>query len=467
MSFGDLVLHLFDFDIKTIILLTIWGNVFFFILLNGYNFTLGTNENRKLIFNFALSKFIQAFAWLFIFYRTILPDFLSVNIGNSILFAGYFLESITFLKVIDYKNEKIYWILNTILILSIIIFNLSLSIKDTPNIRVVIASFATFSVLIFPTIMFFIKNEGSFFRKLLGFIYALFLLALFSRGVNGIFSQGEYIFSTSFIQKLTFLSLFLMTITGSTGLLLLIHEGKDKKIKKLLDDKDKFLSIIAHDLRSPFQGLIGLSEILKNNFDELDNTNRQKFISMIYDTADLTNKLLDNLLNWATIQQGNLIYNPSLINLNEIIRQNIAQSASTANSKQINVSLITDTEYYVFADKNLLETIVRNLMVNAIKFSHVGGKIEIAITSLPKFAVVSITDEGVGIEPDIIENLFNTETYKSTRGTTGEKGTGLGLKLCREFVEIQGGTIKAESISGIGSKFIFTVPLYLPGESKA
>ena len=437
----------------------------FFLLIWGYISTHGNSDNKKILFQLASAKLIQSVAWLLLVLRSLIPDILSVNLGNSLLFFGYFIESIIILHILKYKNKGILNFQFYLCLFNIAVFNILSFFFINANLRVAIASLATSFILSAPTVLLLIEYGQNSFRRLLGIVYLIFFLVLLLRGVNGFLDRSEYLFSASLIQKLTFLIAFLLLITSGTGLLLLIHEEKENKIKKLLQDKDKFLSIIAHDLKNPFQALIGYSEMIKMH---LSNDNKQKAeenCNVIYNTAKLTYKLLDNLLNWALIQQGNMDYSPSAININSVVGYNVEQLAPVAFTKQIEISQVFDQDYIVFADKNFIDTIIRNLITNAIKFSHPGSTIEVKLSTIPQFVVVSVSDKGVGMEPEVLSSLFNVESLKSQLGTTGEKGTGLGLKLCKEFVEMQGGIIKVESILGEGSKFIFTVPIYKPKEN--
>ena len=223
--------------------------------------------------------------------------------------------------------------------------------------------------------------------------------------------------------------------------------------------KTNYFSIIAHDLHSPFNSILGFSELL---IDETKNYNieeKEKFIRTINSTAKSTLTLLDNLLNWARAQTGNITFNPEKLNLASIIGEIIENSDSTAKIKHISLSQIKSNNIEAYADGNMLKTVLRNLISNAIKFTKQGGNINISVISEQNQVEVSISDNGVGMNDETLKKLFDTSINITSAGTTNERGSGLGLVLCKEFVEKHGGKIWAESEKGKGSDFKFTLPL--------
>ncbi len=237
----------------------------------------------------------------------------------------------------------------------------------------------------------------------------------------------------------------------------------EKKLKESNQTKDKFFSIIAHDLRNPFNALLGFSSILKEDFYELDKEELKSYIDLLDDTIKNTYKLLENLLLWSRSQINRIDFNSEKINLSDFTNEAIQLFEQAAQSKQLTLSNQIDKNIFVNADKNLLFTVFRNLLSNAIKFSHKGG--EISIQSKPvdnvgqEFVEIAVIDSGVGIPEKALSKLFNVGESYSTKGTDNESGTGLGLILCKEFVEKHGGKIWVKSEEGKGSKFIFTLPV--------
>lgn len=180
---------------------------------------------------------------------------------------------------------------------------------------------------------------------------------------------------------------------------------------------------------------------------------------MIHTSAKNTLILLDNLLNWARAQTGNNVFNPEPLPLSACIREVIEESNSMARIKNISISFHSTSDIYLSADQNMLYTIVRNLLSNAIKYSHANATIHVSVDPKDTFVEISIADQGVGMSEEAQANLFKTDSVVSTAGTANEKGSGLGLLLCKEFVEQHGGSIWVSSSKGVGSTFIFSLPL--------
>ncbi|MGM0650958.1 MAG: hybrid sensor histidine kinase/response regulator [Bacteroidota bacterium] len=240
---------------------------------------------------------------------------------------------------------------------------------------------------------------------------------------------------------------------------LTLREQK-KQLKQLIDTKDKFFSIISHDLRSPFTGLLGFSELLLEEHKKTNPINLQNYYQLIYKSAKQGYDLLVNLLEWSKTQTGSINLNPEYISLNYIIQDTINLLYNVAAKKQIQISKEYETDdITVYADKNMLKTILRNLINNAIKYTEKNGNIHISATRNNGFASISVIDNGVGISKEKQKDLFLIDKKSSTKGTNKETGTGLGLIICKEFIEQHGGTINVASEEGKGSTFSFTIPL--------
>ena len=235
----------------------------------------------------------------------------------------------------------------------------------------------------------------------------------------------------------------------------------ETKLRESNNTKDKFFSIIAHDLKNPFNSLIGFSEILLKNHSKYDEKKRTKIITAIHNSSKSTHKLLENLLTWSSSQSGKIKYLPEKINLKSLIYEMVGVQQMMANKKDMQISENILENEVVFADRNLIDTILRNLISNAIKFTKAGGAINIssAKKANSNFIEISITDTGVGMSQSQIDDLFRIDKNTSTEGTEEETGTGLGLILCKEFIEKHGGKIRVESEVDKGSSFIFTIPV--------
>lgn len=231
------------------------------------------------------------------------------------------------------------------------------------------------------------------------------------------------------------------------------------ELLQLNSTKDKFFSLIAHDLKSPFQGLIGYSELLSSDYDALSDKDRKEFINNIAELSKNAYKLLDNLLTWSRMQQGKMKFNPKNISLPSELYPTFSLLKQTALNKKIELDICIDDSTIVYADVEMLSIIIRNLVSNSIKFTHPGGKISISAIKLENKLQLSVHDTGVGIKKENLGKIFDLNSNESTIGTANETGTGLGLILCKEMLEKHGGTISVESEPGSGSTFSFELPI--------
>jgi signal transduction histidine kinase len=232
----------------------------------------------------------------------------------------------------------------------------------------------------------------------------------------------------------------------------------ETNLKELNATKDRFFSLIAHDLKNPFGALLGFSELLNKNFESYTAEEAKGMVKIISDSAQKLYKLLDNLLQWSRSQTGRITYSPENLPLLAIVKDEIDVLETLAQNKSIKLIVRIEEYIMVYADKNLVSIIIRNLLSNAIKFSNDGGRIIFAAQDNDKMIELSITDNGVGMTKEEINQLFRLDTSFTSRGTADEEGSGLGLLICKEFIETNGGTIKVTSEKGKGSSFIFTLP---------
>ncbi len=231
------------------------------------------------------------------------------------------------------------------------------------------------------------------------------------------------------------------------------------KLKGLNSTKDKLFSIIAHDLRSPFSNILGFSELLIENIRTYPIEKSERIIEIIKSSSKQTLTLLNNLLDWARTQTGQIDFKPENQRLQPIIQKIVDVLNSLATIKNITLSSSLSDDIIAYADLNMLKIVLRNLIQNAIKFTDSGGKVDIHALSNQNQIEITISDNGVGMNEETLNKLFNIDTTISTAGTANEKGSGLGLILCKEFVEKHGGKIWVESEVGKGSRFVFTLPL--------
>ncbi|OQX80749.1 MAG: hypothetical protein B6D64_02775 [Bacteroidetes bacterium 4484_276] len=232
--------------------------------------------------------------------------------------------------------------------------------------------------------------------------------------------------------------------------------------------KDKFFSILSHDLKSPFAAIMGIAEILDKEHDILEEGDRVNLINELGRATKNTYNLLEEILAWSQSQRGLLTFNPEVINLFQLCRDCVNLVNAAAGNKSIEIDYPKDQDILVYADHNMITTIIRNFLSNAIKYTHRGGEIKIHYQEIANsqkdrsntvMGKLIVTDNGVGISHENIDKLLKIEEKFKTPGTQKESGTGLGLVICKEFVEKHGGKISIESEEGKGSSFGFTVPL--------
>jgi two-component system, sensor histidine kinase and response regulator len=236
-------------------------------------------------------------------------------------------------------------------------------------------------------------------------------------------------------------------------------KAQNEELNSLNNTKNKLFSIIGHDLRGPFTGILGFLELLGEQLIEMDKESIQEFIKLMNDSVKQSLSLLENLLIWAKSQTGQISFKPEIMKLTDIIQRNLVFLQATANLKNIRIDYHSREDFLVKADANMLDTVLRNLISNAIKFTNKGGLIKIEATSASPMLVISIADNGIGMPASELPGLFKIEKNKSRPGTANETGTGLGLILCKEFVTRHGGEIWAESTPNVGSTFYFTLPM--------
>ncbi|MCX6164140.1 MAG: PAS domain-containing sensor histidine kinase, partial [Ignavibacteriae bacterium] len=276
-------------------------------------------------------------------------------------------------------------------------------------------------------------------------------------------ADGTYIWIEDFLQKET-------TPDGKNfiiGIMIDITERKKQmeqlqlytnELKNLNSSKDKFFSIIAHDLRSPFNGLLGFSTVMLEELHELTPAEIKEYAGYIHASAKTVYNLVDNLLQWSRIQTGRIEYQPIKIDLYEEVFKTVELFNSNAITKRIKIFNDIQTNTFVFADQNMLRSILQNLISNGIKFTKIGGSIKISSKEKDKNIEIEIADTGIGIEMKDIVKLFRIDSQFSKLGTSNEEGTGLGLILSKELVEKNKGQIWVKSTLKKGTSFLFTLP---------
>ncbi len=235
--------------------------------------------------------------------------------------------------------------------------------------------------------------------------------------------------------------------------------SSESRLTELNATKDKFFSIIAHDLRSPFNAIISFSELLVGVAKSKEYGQVEEYATIIRNSSNRAMDLLTNLLEWARLQTGKLEMNVMPIDMVTLVQDSIRLANEASSAKLLTISERLPKNAYFMADKQMLSTVVRNLISNAIKFTNQGGEVMVSVARKGEQMETAVSDNGVGMSPLDVEKLFRIESSHSTAGTMNEKGTGLGLLLCKEFVQKHGGKIWVESVEGKGSVFTFSIPI--------
>ena len=238
-------------------------------------------------------------------------------------------------------------------------------------------------------------------------------------------------------------------------------DNKAAELKSLNEMKDLLLSVIAHDLKNSFSSILGFSSLIKQEKATLTLEEILKYSNLIHSSSEAAYKLLVNMLDWTNMITGRLTLIPASFLLRPLIEENISHESLWITKKDIHIEIDIDDAMYVFADQNMVNTIIRNLLHNALKYSFQGGLIHFTAITKENGVQLTVADQGIGMYADQVNKLFK-EPMKSTPGTLKEKGSGLGLMICKNFVERNGGTLWVESKRGVGSRFIFTLPVKNP-----
>lgn len=245
----------------------------------------------------------------------------------------------------------------------------------------------------------------------------------------------------------------MVTFTDITDLI-----NTEQQLRELNATKDRFFSIIAHDLLNPFNAILGFSKLLCQHVDKRRVEKIQEYSNMIYQSSQQGYALLNNLLEWSRSQSGRIDFKPTSLNIGMLVSEVFELLHFVANKKNISLEYHSEEEVHIEADPNMLLTILRNLVSNAVKYSYKDGKVKVAVSRKGSGYEFIVSDDGVGMKKETLDNLFRIDTHISSRGTENEKGTGLGLIICHDFVQRHGGKIWAESKPCKGCRIAFTIP---------
>ncbi len=351
----------------------------------------------------------------------------------------------------------------------LIIFLLSLDVKENNTLTIFIYGIP---ILLFSALLYYVGKPSSTEFYVLVDVYPILLIGFFINRIQ--YKLRLRLFKSNMLleqEKEKANSLYADTLAMNKELKKKTNEAlfhkealqeKNTKLNKINATKDKFLSIIAHDLKNPIGTAWGFSDLLIQD-EDLDCEQKQECLLAINNSLKHTHELLDNLLNWARAQSNNLQINTIDLNAKALVDNELKVLHEIAFRKSITIQNAIPDDFIVYADLNMIETIIRNLISNAIKFSYPNGVIEIYADVVEinnkTFTQIKIKDFGVGMSHEKMDRLFEVTNHISTKGTNNEKGTGLGLLLCKEFVELHKGNIFVESHDNKGSTFIIQLPV--------
>jgi len=449
--------------------------LFVIVVINVFNITLFAYEyffhhKKWYLFTFIVGILFQTIAMILIGYRSVLPFLYTVQISNFFFISSFAIIIFSILSFDGVLRKKMLWLFT----ISALLFYFSFLLTAEDHIiRIIIQIIACAYFYGIGAYSLLTNKKHYAFSNIIGVALLLYSVFQIVRAfvLYNIDQPYNFLDGSKIDNWYLIISLFIVS-TLRIGFIMFLKEiaediiaknniriEKDKlKLEELNETKNKLLSIIAHDLRSPFNSILGFSLLLKENSKDFTEEERDQYLEVIHSSAQSTLVLLNNLLHWARSQTGQLKLSPKKILLSSIFKEIIQLSNSSAVAKQISLVQQNEDDIEVYTDIDMLKLVLRNLISNAIKFTNPEGKICVSAKRIKDQVEISVSDNGVGMSQDAIDNLFNLSTSETTMGTANEKGSGLGLILCKELIEKQGGKIWVESQLGHGSSFKFTLP---------
>jgi signal transduction histidine kinase len=452
-----------EIDVRTLFSLFSVGNFFTVLFLSGY---IILNKTAIPFINiFLAAKVMQILLWVLFALRGMVPDLLSISVANTLLWFAFTYEiyAIVFAEQ-DYCNFHFFKYQMLPVAMSIVFLAF---VSQQESFRVIVASFLLSFLFLGAGSYLCIKRLKNKMQHLASYFFFGGSILIAYRALWVLFSnEAILLYTSNVIQIITYSFLFLVSSSWTIMLLLILKEQDEVQIKndnlklnELNKSKDKFFSIIAHDLKGSVGGVHQIGELLWIMQKELSITTKEKLTEELYFSIKRTSDLLDNLLNWARSNSGRIKYSPETIHIDKIVKENIQILAPLASLKHISITSLEVNKIVAFADYEMISTVIRNLLSNAIKFTPKGGKIEIVTKANDKLCTIGIFDSGVGIRQKDLEAILKLDSSVSTPGTEEEKGSGLGLKLCKEFVEKNNGRIYIESEVNKGTKVWVELPI--------
>jgi signal transduction histidine kinase len=273
------------------------------------------------------------------------------------------------------------------------------------------------------------------------------------------FSQKPTINLFSLFVAIVFIQLVAFLVVRQKSVSEQLLKKTTNDLQTLVDDKERFIQLLAHDLKNPFHAISGFSGLLLKNLNKYESDKIESYVKIINQTSVRTYDLLENMLLWSKAQSGKMVFNPQKVSFGELCNEVITNLAPTALSKQIDLQFIDPENITLMADLNMLKAVFRNLISNALKYTPESGRVKISAKRIENLHIIEVSDTGVGMTKDEMNRLWKDELPVSKNGTKGEKGTGFGLLLCKEFIEKHQGEITAESKKGEGTVFVIKLPV--------
>lgn len=443
-------------DVKTLFIFSAAANIFIILLFIIY-IKLYKVKN-PIIYIFILTRVSIILLLIMLSVRNSAPKHINIIINSTIyLFIVYYeLYCISFIeRKFSLKHIKRFFLIP--LLLSIISY---FFITNSESSRIATMSLSVSIMYMLSSYVLLTKKGKTKIQHLTGFIFGIISILILTRTIGALYINGVEMYSKNYIMVIPLVFFLILNLIFPLLLIFILKEKDNLKLSQVIKSKDKFFSIIAHDLKGPLGGLQQIGELLWLN--NITDEKREKLTKSLYQNSKTTFNLLDNLLKWANTNAGVIIYKPNQLNLSKIILSNINLFNSQVKLKNINLSCNFEQDLFVYADYDMVDTIIRNLISNAIKFTTTNGKIEIILEEFDtnkNICTVAIVDNGVGINKETQLKIFEINSTISTFGTNNEKGTGLGLKLCKEFLTINKGSIKIKSNLKKGTCMSISLPI--------
>lgn len=386
-------------------------------------------------------------------------EYINLMLFNLIFISG---QCSILAGIWKFKEKKVnYYFVVILPLVSLVQVTYFTIIYPAPGVRVAVNSllYASYGIYAFIELLRPPEKSLTFAFRINSLLYLIYVFVMIIRSVRSY--SSEYINFLAFtpLNVLFFVLMSGLQLVLAYGFIIIVNTRLAEDLRKQLMVRDKMFSIIGHDLKSSVNVVSGFSELLHKSIDSEEIEKSKRFAGYVRQASIQMSGILSNLLGWAASQSKVDIFMPEELDIRSLIEEEVGLINSIAANKQIIIDYREVTSMNMMADRNMLKTIIRNLIINAIKYTNTGGKISVSGKQITDNFEISVSDSGIGIEPENIPKLFNIHDRITTKGTAQENGSGLGLLLCKEFVERHNGKIWVESIVEQGSTFKFTIPV--------